>query len=298
MSETDGVWLTKADIARVRGITIASAYRLIRRQGWRRQPGNDGKIRVLVPPDWANGHRMGESAVPSAVPSAGPLTEPSDATSDIPSDGADLVRLIEAANVRADEANRRADAAMTLADRTLAQLADATARSQADIDALRNALSRWEERAARGDALIANLEADLRTRDAEIAEHRAAADHARARADAMRQLAARQEGVDATEAIRQAEAMVDSLREAHAGEVDALKAERHRLATQIDGFATRADQAEARTDSLRARVDVLQRERDAARGEAKQAAEELRQAEGERRARGRWARLMAAWRGE
>jgi hypothetical protein len=36
--------------------------------------------------------------------------------------------------------------------------------------------------------------------------------------------------------------MVDNLREAHAGEVSALKTERHRLATQI-GFATRADQA-------------------------------------------------------
>jgi len=103
--------------------------------------------------------------------------------------------------------------------------------------------------------------------------------------------------MDVTEAIRQAEAMVHSFREAQAGEVNAIKAERHRLATQIDGFATRADQAEGRTDSLRARVDVLQRERDTARAEAAQAADELRRAEDARKGRGLVERLRAAWRG-
>jgi chromosome segregation ATPase len=127
---------------------------------------------------------------------------------------------------------------------------------------------------------------------------RAWADAPRERIEALQeQLAAHQEGVDATETIRQAEAMVDNLREAHAGEVSALKTERHRLATQIDGFAVRADQAEARTDSLRARVDVLQRERDTARAAAQEAVDGLRQAEEERRARGLLARLRAAWRG-
>jgi hypothetical protein len=93
--------------------------------------------------------------------------------------------------------------------------------------------------------------------------------------------------------------MVDSLREAHAGEVGALKAERHRLVMQIDGFAIHADQADARTDSLRARVDVLQRERDTARAEAQETAMErsgrLMPSGGRG---GRWARLRAAWRGE
>jgi hypothetical protein len=43
-------WMTKAEQqAGVRRICIASAYRLIRRKGWRRQPGNDGRVRVLVP---------------------------------------------------------------------------------------------------------------------------------------------------------------------------------------------------------------------------------------------------------
>jgi hypothetical protein len=129
MSETDGVWLTKAEIARVRGITIASAYRLIRRQGWRRQPGNDGKIRVLVPSDWANGHGRGEPAVPSTGPLTRPSDAPSDQPSDIPSDVGGFVRLIEAANVRADEASRRADAADRRADAALALVTDANARA-------------------------------------------------------------------------------------------------------------------------------------------------------------------------
>jgi len=66
-------------------------------------------------------------------------------------------------------------------------------------------------------------------------------------------------GVDGAEAVRQAGVMVSGLLEAHAGEVNALKEERGRLAAQLSGFALRVDQAEARADSLRARVDVLQR---------------------------------------
>lgn len=50
--EAGGRWMTKAELARVRPIALGSADRLIRRQGWRRQPGNDGRVRVLVPDDW------------------------------------------------------------------------------------------------------------------------------------------------------------------------------------------------------------------------------------------------------
>ena len=139
---------------------------------------------------------------------------------------------------------------------------------------------------AQVEALSAEvMRADAAKRDKERAE--ADRDAERGRADALQgsRRCRQRGGVDVTEAIRQAEAMVHSFREAQAGEVNALKAERHRLATQIDGFATRADQAEARTDSLRARVDVLQRERDTARAEAVQAAEALQRG---------WTRLAGA----
>ena len=178
-------------------------------------------------------------------------------------------------------------------------------RLVADLDHERARAETAEGRAGRAEDRAAELRerldaAELARRQADEAAELAKqqATHAHQVAAELRQAAdARKAGVDATETTRQAEAMVDNLREAHAGEVSALKTERHRLATQIDGFAARADQAEARTDSLRARVDVLQRERDTARAAAQEAADGLRQAEEERRARGLLARLRAAWRG-
>jgi hypothetical protein len=88
------------------------------------------------------------------------------------------------------------------------------------------------------------MRADAARRDKERADADRGAE--RARADALQgriEALEQRGGVDVTEVIRQAEAMVDSLREAQAGKVSALKAKRHRLATQIDGFAVRADQA-------------------------------------------------------
>jgi hypothetical protein len=71
---------------------------------------------------------------------------------------------------RPDEANGRAYAALALAGRLGAQLAYAATRSEADIT-IRATLVRTEDRAvqgeerpARADALVANLEADIRTR--------------------------------------------------------------------------------------------------------------------------------------
>ena len=44
------VWLTYAELAVARGVTKRTAIRMTQRHRWRRQPGNDGMIRVLVPP--------------------------------------------------------------------------------------------------------------------------------------------------------------------------------------------------------------------------------------------------------
>jgi hypothetical protein len=48
-SPADGRWMTLAELATSRRISVASAARLMRRRRWRRQPGNDGHIRVWVP---------------------------------------------------------------------------------------------------------------------------------------------------------------------------------------------------------------------------------------------------------
>lgn len=94
------------------------------------------------------------------------------------------------------EAGKRTDAALALANRLGAQLADASIRAEGEMSTLRDALdgmrttlsrtedraARAEERAARADALVTNLEADLRMKDAAItdAEDRSNRAHARA----------------------------------------------------------------------------------------------------------------------
>jgi hypothetical protein len=45
----DGRWMTYAELAQARGIDRQSAVKLVRRQGWRRQPGNHGEVRIFVP---------------------------------------------------------------------------------------------------------------------------------------------------------------------------------------------------------------------------------------------------------
>jgi hypothetical protein len=85
--EAGSVWMTKAELARVRRISVASADRLIRRQGWRRQPGNDGRVRVLVPPSWASKSQSNPTD-----------TEPPDPTDRIedPTDTSSEISLLEA----------------------------------------------------------------------------------------------------------------------------------------------------------------------------------------------------------
>ena len=46
-----GQWMTYGELARMRGIDRQSAVKLVRRQQWRRQPGNHGEVLVFVPQD-------------------------------------------------------------------------------------------------------------------------------------------------------------------------------------------------------------------------------------------------------
>ena len=318
-------WLTYAQIGERFSMSPEAARQRARRLRWRTQPGNDGRTLVLVPDSTA--------VQPRGRPPDRTTDQPTVQTPGQPSVFARLSGLLERANERADKAEARAEQERQGRERAEARADTAdtdrrAAQARADqaeagrdnerarADDLRDRLIAMQEQLADAHAALqAAEEAKARAGRAEQGrdQERGRADKAeaaiaaeRARAGALReriealqeQLAVHQGGVDATETIRQAEAMVDNLREAHSDEVSALKAERHRLATQIDGFAARADQAEAHTDSLRARVDVLQRERDTARAEAEEAAAELRRAEADRKARGLLARLRAAVRGQ
>jgi hypothetical protein len=50
---SDSRWLTYGELAELRGISSASARRLVQRNHWRRQRDNRGTVRILVP-----GHQM------------------------------------------------------------------------------------------------------------------------------------------------------------------------------------------------------------------------------------------------
>ena len=50
-------WLSYSELGQVRGISTASAIRLVFRRKWRRQDGNDGTVKVAVPVDEANPQR-------------------------------------------------------------------------------------------------------------------------------------------------------------------------------------------------------------------------------------------------
>ena len=43
-------WMSYAELGRLRGTSAASAKRFANRKRWRKQPGNDGTVRVAVPP--------------------------------------------------------------------------------------------------------------------------------------------------------------------------------------------------------------------------------------------------------
>jgi hypothetical protein len=44
-----GRWLSYSELAEIRGIGRESAVKLVQRERWRRMPGNDRTVRVLVP---------------------------------------------------------------------------------------------------------------------------------------------------------------------------------------------------------------------------------------------------------
>jgi hypothetical protein len=104
---TEGKWLSYSELAAVRHIRRVSAIKLAQRERWQRQSGNDRArtVRVLAPEEWLS-----------------PARESAPNTRDIPTLPRESSRLLAEAVTRADEANKRADAALALADRLGAQL--------------------------------------------------------------------------------------------------------------------------------------------------------------------------------
>jgi hypothetical protein len=276
----DGRWLSYEELAAIRQISRRAAVRMTQRHHLRRQPGNDGKMRVWV---------SGDMLVPTLRTSqrddrgdvagdrAGVMSVHTRALAALQEAVTGLTQRAEQAEARADEANRRADAALAVADRTLAQLGEAAARMEEAERDRREALAliektvamltderaRAEEARQQDAALIANLRAKdtqadgLRDRlvgaQAELSLAQAAADRARTEAQAV------QERADA-----------------------AIGAERQQ-----------ASAVQERLDHTEHDLAVAQHDAQA----AQEAAAELRLAEETRQARGRLRRAWDGWRG-
>jgi hypothetical protein len=146
----------------------------------------------------------------------------------------------------------------------------------------------------------------------ERAEDRARANRLRAQIDELNAALA-VANAEAERALTEERQRADRLNE----QVEALSAKVMRAEKQAEAVIGRAERAEVARDAERARAEAMRstidelRAGQAMRAEihvrelavaqhdahaAKQAVAELRRAEAERKARGRWARLRAAWR--
>ena len=149
-------WLTYAELGQVRGISTASATRLAFRRKWRRQPGNDGIVRVAVP--------AGEDQPRSDKPH-----------DDMGDDRADIMRLVSALEAAIATAREReqTDAATIAGLRE--QLAEVIERAKTtEARAERTDAALTGER-AKADALRERLEA--REGDLDMARTQAATAH-------------------------------------------------------------------------------------------------------------------------
>ena len=115
----DGRWMTYDELAKLRGIARASAERLVLRNRWRRQRGNDRTVRILVPTNGLSGDMSddvsGDVSADTGLLLSGALSALEDAVSA-------LREQLDASNARAERAEAdRADERMR-ADRLSAQV--------------------------------------------------------------------------------------------------------------------------------------------------------------------------------
>lgn len=188
----EGTWLTKAELARVRKISVASADRLIRRQGWRRQPGNDGRVRVFVPTDWATPGPRHPTDNQSPDPTDKQPSDPTDRLAD-PTNISAAITAFDAAlatlREHSDRERDRADKAEVKAEAERARADRAEARMEAERERAERAEQGRAAADARADALRDRAEAaELRAgraenaaHQAEMLEHELAAEHAELR---------------------------------------------------------------------------------------------------------------------
>src|SRR4051812_20125409 len=68
-------WMSYAEIAARRGISVPSAKHLVARNRWRRQKNNNGSMRILVPPEALSADTSTDTKADNLGPSADRSTD-------------------------------------------------------------------------------------------------------------------------------------------------------------------------------------------------------------------------------
>jgi hypothetical protein len=175
----DVKWLSYGELGQARGISTASAIRLVFRRKWRRQDGNDGTVRVAVPIDEAN-----------------PQTEVSDSDGDgIGREIGHVVGLLETATAMLRERGEEADQMFAALHATGEE---ALARAEAETATERAA--RRQAEAETATALAARVQAEGAVAEAEARLSQVREDFERERQEAEARRMAEQAAREKAEA--------------------------------------------------------------------------------------------------
>ncbi len=165
-------WLSYGELGQVRGISTASAIRLVFRRKWRRQDSNDGTVRVAVPVDEAN-----------------PQGEVADNDGDgVGRDIGQVVGLLETAAAMLRERGEEADVMVAALHATAEE---ALARAEAETTTEREARRQAEGARAAAEAQLSEIregfERERREAEARRVTEQAAREKAEAEAARLRQ---------------------------------------------------------------------------------------------------------------
>jgi hypothetical protein len=136
----DGRWMTYDELAKLRGIARASAERLVQRNHWRRQRGNDRTVRILVPMDSVSDDMSDDVSADTTGLLAGAIAALEDAVRG-------LRGQLTAANARAERAEQGRDGERQRADDLRARIEVLNAELVVARDAAQNR-DRGDARAA------------------------------------------------------------------------------------------------------------------------------------------------------
>jgi hypothetical protein len=102
--DSEGQWVTYAELAAARGIDRQSAAKLSFRRRWQRQKDNQGMIRICVPPEWLRPER--DASADGSGNGSGDMSTALAAYEDAKAAFAEGLKQAEA---RADQDRQRAD---------------------------------------------------------------------------------------------------------------------------------------------------------------------------------------------